>query len=123
MDYLASAPKLFRDVKANRLLVIACIETILMDLDPSASAEDVAKIFCVSNRTFFRKLRAADISFRDLCEEVKGRMAVRYLDTGEQSIASISDYMGYSDPSNFTKAFKKWMGCSPKQYRDTQIAC
>jgi AraC-like DNA-binding protein len=122
MNDFSSAPKLFRNVKANREDVIACIEAVLMELDPCASADDVARVFCVSNRTFFRKLRAADISFRDLCEEVRGKMAMGFILEGRQSIASISHCMGYSDPSNFTKAFRKWVGCSPKEYRDTLVS-
>lgn len=42
------------------------------------------------------------------------------LETSQASVSAIADMTGYSSHGYFSKAFKKYMGCSPKRYRDTK---
>ena len=117
---LRSAPVLFRDIGNHRNEIIVCIEHALArQLTNTPTAAGMAAMFCVSKRTFNRKLNAMGVSYRELQDNVKSKVARKYLLASERSITDIAAELGYADPSNFTKAFKSWQGCSPREYRAT----
>jgi AraC-like DNA-binding protein len=71
----------------------------------------------VSARTLKRQLAAHGTSFRDLLDELRRDRAIRLLDGGDAPIDTISERLGYADASNFTRAFRRWMGVSPTDWR------
>ena len=79
--------------------------------------DTIAKIFHMSSRNLQRKLFDEGTSFSELVESVRKSLAVKYLRTGQLSIIEISFRLGFKDPSNFTRAFKRWYQVSPLQYR------
>jgi AraC-like DNA-binding protein len=87
------------------------------DLKNTPKLEALASRFCVSARTFSRRLKSMGMSYRGIVEEVRRREAIDRLTNSDVSIAEISMSLGYADASNFSKAFKSWTGKSPKQYR------
>lgn len=80
-------------------------------------AERIASELCLSVRTFNRYLKNSGVSYRELQEEVRKQKASEFLLQTDKSIKSISETMGYANPSNFTKAFKAWFGMTPKEFR------
>jgi AraC-like DNA-binding protein len=81
--------------------------------------EVIADTLHVSLRSLQRKLKEEDTSFKDLLEETRQQLAVQYLRDTRRSIGEITYLLGFSEPSNFTRAFKRWTGKSPAQYRMT----
>ena len=78
--------------------------------------EDVAKSLGCSTRSLSRKLKEENTSFQETLQQVRLQFAKEYLRSGF-TIERISDLLGYSEISTFSRAFKHWTGVSPQQYR------
>jgi AraC-like DNA-binding protein len=85
--------------------------------DGIPTQESIANTLHVSLRSLQRRLKEEDTSFRDLLEETRQQLARQYLRDGQRSIGEITYLLGFTEPSNFTRAFKRWTGKSPVQYR------
>lgn len=81
-----------------------------------ASIEEVAAKLNVTPRTLQRRLRAEGVVFRELVESMRQQHARRLLAVGQKSIGQVSDLLGYSDVTNFSRAFRRWTGRSPREY-------
>lgn len=86
--------------------------------DPSI--ERVAEDLRLSPRTLRRHLDALGASFQDLLEDLRRTQAVAYLHHTEHSIEAVAQRLGYADPSNFRRAFRRWTGISPGHFRRLQ---
>jgi AraC-like DNA-binding protein len=74
----------------------------------------------ISKRTLQRRLSEFGISYRAIVERSRFRRATELLANTALPIAEISTSVGYSDPSNFTRAFRRQTGIAPQQYRQRQ---
>jgi AraC-like DNA-binding protein len=81
------------------------------------SQEGVARALNVSVRTLQRRLREEGASFRGLLERTRRDLALRYVAAGTMSLGEIAFMLGFSDPSNLTRAFRRWTGASPTVWR------
>lgn len=81
--------------------------------------EDIAKHFALSERNFQLKLEKENVSFREILEESQADFALRFLKAGSP-IAEIAYALGFSEPSAFQRAFKRWTGMTPGQARAPQ---
>ncbi|MGH8528748.1 MAG: AraC family transcriptional regulator [Nevskiales bacterium] len=79
--------------------------------------EKVAKRLCISSRTLKRKLQQHGVSFQFLLDEIRRRDSIRLLEDPSLSVEEIAQRVGYTDPANFTRAFRKWLGSPPNTYR------
>jgi AraC-like DNA-binding protein len=52
-----------------------------------------------------------------LVDATRRNLALRYIDDATRSISDITFSLGFSQPSAFTRAFKRWTGLSPTDYR------
>lgn len=77
----------------------------------------VAEKLNMTSRTLRRRLTEEGTSFQEVTGDLKYRIAREYLRTSSLPLEEISLLLGYSAPGNFTNAFKRWHGCSPRQYR------
>lgn len=82
------------------------------------SIESVACNFNVSVRTLQRKLREERISYIQIVEEVRKTLAIHYITTSPSSVKEISANLGFAEPSSFVRAFKKWLGKTPLEYKN-----
>jgi AraC-like DNA-binding protein len=71
----------------------------------------------MSAATLNRKLKAEQRSFQQIKDDLRYNKAQRLLRDTTLSVDQIADQLGYSDASNFAKAFKGWSGSSPSQFR------
>ena len=108
--YLAS----FTRVSTSRTVVGKIIEH-LPDGPPSQKA--IAEAMHVSNRTLQRKLREEGTSFLDLLQDARLSLAKKYLAQPQRSIVETAYLLGFSEPSTFSRAFKRWTGQAPVDYR------
>jgi AraC-like DNA-binding protein len=81
------------------------------------SIEHVAERLHMSDRTLKRQLAAEGTSFSTLVDEVRYRHATSLLSRTDYSLEQITDKLGYSDVANFSRAFKRWSGRSPSNWR------
>lgn len=70
-----------------------------------------------SGRSLRRHLSAAGTSYQQVLDEVRKRLALQYLETTHLPLFEIALLLGFNDPSNFRRAFRKWTGRAPNDYR------
>lgn len=88
-----------------------------MLLKGSASLVQAAQSMCMSSRTLQRKLLEAGLSWHELLDEVRHELADKYLHDSTLSIGDIAVLLGYAEPGNLTKAFRRWHGITPQEFR------
>ena len=81
----------------------------------------VAEACCVSVRTLQRHLAEIGLSYRQLTNDTRIAIAANWLKTEDVPIAEIAYNLGYSDPSNFTRAFRRQTGISPQEFRSQDV--
>ncbi len=81
-----------------------------------ATKEDVAKKLNMSPRALQIKLAKTNATFRDVVDQTRLALARGYIDSSAMSITEIAYLLGFSDTSNFCRAFKRWTGRSPRDY-------
>jgi AraC-like DNA-binding protein len=79
----------------------------------------IAKQMGMSERTLQRRLQAEGTSFNELLEEARRSIAMGYLADRKLAAYEVSFLLGYSEPATFFRAFKRWTGKTPQQYRAT----
>jgi AraC-like DNA-binding protein len=76
-----------------------------------------ARMFNLTPRTLHRRLIEEDTSYSAVLSEVRHMLAVEHLKTGKLSIQEIAYALGYTELSNFRRAFKRWEAVSPSSYQ------
>ncbi len=87
------------------------IETLLERGE--ARIERVAGDMGLSRQTLYRRLKDEGVTFEDLLDKLRHRLALRYLRQERMSVKAASYRLGFSDPAAFSRAFKRWTGASP----------
>lgn len=77
----------------------------------------IARQLGMSERTLHRRLAEEGVSYQELVDEVRKAAAGRYLDESALAIGEIAYLLGYSEPAAFHRAFKRWYGTTPEQFR------
>lgn len=97
------------------------VERVIPQLLPHGNAKtlEVARQFGVSRRTLSRSLFAEGIKFAEILEEQRAALARRYLRDRELPVSQIAWLLGYREISSFTKAFKRWTGMKPTEFRSS----
>lgn len=85
--------------------------------DGPPNLERIGKRLGMSSRTLERRLKEHGVVFRNLVSDIRCRLAVDHLKRGTQTLAEIAFLLGYSEVSAFTRAFRRWCGSTPSQYR------
>lgn len=80
--------------------------------------EELAQRLLLSRRTLRRRLLDAGSSYRTLLQDARRRDAMQLLKASDLDIQSVALRLGFSDPANFTRAFRRWFGAAPSHYRD-----
>ena len=83
--------------------------------DPSL--ERVADQLSLTPRTLQRKLHELGTSHNELLDQMRRQLAMRYLREPEMAICEVAYLLGFSESSSFHRAFKRWTGVTPKEYR------
>ena len=100
-------PELVRNVRA------ACLNAA----GGLPAMDQMAEQLHMSPRTLHRRLIAAGSSYQEILDDVRRRLAIEFLRNTDLTIEEVSERVGFSDASNFRKAFKKWTGTVPAEYR------
>lgn len=89
--------------------------------DARATIEQVADCMMFSTRKLQRLLADEGTTFQELLTSARQFMACHYLQDSTISIAQISDLLGYSSQSAFSRAFQQWYGQSPRAWLKQQV--
>ena len=84
---------------------------------PPPSLDEMASSLAMAPRTLIRHLGARGTSYRVLRDAQQYAVACRLLDDARFTIAEIGERLGYGDPANFGRAFRRQAGVTPGQYR------
>lgn len=80
----------------------------------------VAEKLRLTTRTMRRRLASEGTSYQQILSEVRYGLAQEYLANSTLPVEEIAALLGYSAPGNFTNAFKRWHGGSPREFRRQQ---
>jgi len=77
----------------------------------------VARALNVSLRTLQRRLADEDTTWSELLDQARRELALRFIGERRMSVKEATYVLGFSEPANFTRAFRRWTGRSPTEYR------
>ena len=83
---------------------------------------DVARELAMSERNLQRALRNDGTSFQKLLDEVRRDLAINHLANPATSAGQVGFLLGFSEPSAFQRAFRRWTGKAPGAFRATALA-
>lgn len=117
------ADTLLSDLDAVRTLR-AEVERALMPIlhTGEASADVLAAGMGLSRQTLYRRLKSEGVTFEEVLDGLRRRLAEAYLGNDRVSVNEIALLVGYSEPAAFSRAFKRWTGLSPRKARAARKA-
>jgi AraC-like DNA-binding protein len=111
-----STPKIQSDLNS----LSSKIQLLLQNSKPGRifGLDDCSEIFNISERHLRRTLASERTSFTEIFSRVQFLKSLHFMETGKHTILEISQMLGYTNCSNFIRAFKKWTGNTPLQYKE-----
>lgn len=104
-----------RRLEAHESVAERIRRTLMTAREQLPTIEQLADHMAMTSRTLRRHLAAAGTSYKHLLEDVRRTRAIQALQKG-MSVQQVAWELGYADPSNFARAFRKWTGHSPRYY-------
>ncbi|MCE9521287.1 MAG: AraC family transcriptional regulator [Alphaproteobacteria bacterium] len=100
----------------NAKTVRGQVEGVLIPLlhKGDVGMERVAAQLGLSRQSLYRRLKQEGVGFEQLVDDLRRRMALHYLSGKKTSVNETAYLVGFSDPSSFSRAFKRWTGKSPR---------
>jgi AraC-like DNA-binding protein len=92
-------------------------QQILGALGLVASFEEVAKALAMSPRSLRRKLEAEGTNYKNLLDQERQQIAQQLLLGSKMKLDEMAFQLGYTDTASFSRAFRRWKGCSPGEFR------
>lgn len=109
-DYLA---------KLNRSDIVMRVHSKLIERMPSGQIDEanIAATINLSQRTLQRKLKTQGVSFSVVLDTARRDLGLQYVRSSQYSLNEIAYLLGFAEPGNFSRAFRRWYGKSPSEYR------
>jgi AraC-like DNA-binding protein len=86
------------------------------------SQEDIAEFLNMSARTLQRKLLESGTTYKEILDDTRHALALAYLSAPRHSVSDVTYLLGFSAGSCFTRAFRRWTGQSPSDWRASGLA-
>ena len=101
--------------------IVNRVKTVIVEELSSCTLnkQRVADRLHMSARSLQMKLAARDTTFQEIMDTTRHTLALGYIEQSSISITEIAYLLGFSEVSNFTRAFKRWTGKSPREYRQS----
>jgi AraC-like DNA-binding protein len=92
---------------------------VMIDMLPSGGITDekIAEHLNMSERSLQRRLKEAGTTFRTILERVRKDLASTYVHDPDIELVEVAFLLGFSDQSAFSRAFKRWTGNTPSEFR------
>lgn len=99
--------------------IVQQVKVAIIDQLPSGNVTDdsVSEAIYTSKRSLQRKLNEQGTTFKTILTEVRKDLACKYIYDRNLTLTEISFMLGFSEMSSFSRAFKRWTGESPKEFR------
>lgn len=109
--------------KLDRNDVVTQVRASIIDMlcDGEPCRDQVAERLNLSVRTLQRRLSKEGTSFKVLLDDTRHELAMGYVARPDLSMGEITYLLGFSDQSNFARAFKRWTARSPLAYRQSLV--
>jgi AraC-like DNA-binding protein len=85
--------------------------------DGECSRDKVSRALGMSPSMLHLKLSQHGTNFQQLLDDTRKELAWSYVQQPTRSVTEITFLLGFTDTSNFTRAFKRWTGMSPTDFR------
>ena len=95
--------------------VRSCVAKMLVYSEPTK--QELADELKMTPRTLQRRLEEQGSSVNEIIDDTRHHLAVDFLAMDHYSVKEVAFNLGFSDPSNFARAFKRWEGVTPKEFR------
>ncbi len=109
-EYLAKNQE---DLVATRVQKYLLKHLIYGELDQTKVASGLA----MSTRILQRRLKSEGAAYSELFDECRKKLAIKLIDENKLPLSEVAIMLGFSDQSNFTRAFKRWTRQTPHQYK------
>lgn len=86
------------------------------------TAEEIAQSLHMSVRTLHRNLQQEGATFSELLNQLRQQQATNYLTNPNISISEVAFLLGFSEISSFYRAFKRWTGTTPAEFRAVNLS-
>lgn len=116
---LKMCDELLEDLESRKGAAGQVRRVLLANLGRSMSSDLVAVRLGITTRTLRRKLREEGLTFRQITDNLRTRLAEKYLRETDMTVEDIAAALSFSDAANFRHAFRRWKGQSPQQFRLT----
>jgi len=106
--------------KMNERDIRRRVHAQIIQLLPSGNCDKptIARSLNMSVRTLHNRLTQENTSYQDILVQTRHELAEQYMEQKNLSVSEIAYTLGFSDCSNFSRAFQRWTGCSPTRYRE-----
>lgn len=111
IDYLA---------RYDRDSIAMQVRSRIIELLPDGTPhqDNIANTLHLSLRSLQRRLKQEGTNFKGLLEDTRRELALHYIRETHRPIGEITFLLGFSEPSNFTRAFRRWTGMAPAEFRE-----
>lgn len=108
----------------DRQDIVARVRATLIDHLPQGepSQHFIAGELGLSQRSLQRRLAAVGVTYKAVVDDARRELALSYLSRSQTSVTEVTYLLGFSDSSSFTRAFRRWTGATPTQWRARRSA-
>ncbi len=112
------AEELLKDLERSRS-IRGRVEGLLIPIlhTGNAGIDVIASKLGLSRQTLFRRLKADGVTFEEVVDELRHKLALHYLMGKKVSVSETAYLLGFSEPAAFSRAFKRWTGSRPRTLR------
>lgn len=102
--------------------IVRQVEAQIVALLPTGecSKEKIAAQINMSSSNLQKKLKQKNTSYQEILDDLRSSLARQYIEQKSMSISEITYRLGFSDTSNFSRAFRRWTGYSPSSCRENK---
>ncbi|NQX90053.1 MAG: helix-turn-helix domain-containing protein [Halioglobus sp.] len=118
--FLQQCEEILNGMEAAESITAKVRQLLVVSTAGFPDSATVAQQMNMSERTLRRRLQGESTSFRAVLDDVRNVLAQRYLAETGLEVIDIAHLVGYSEPENFYRAFVRWNGVTPAQYRRWQ---
>ena len=97
-------------------LYLIFLDRIINNCKNPFDISEVSSLLCVSERTLYRRLEKNDSSYLKVKDDFRKEYAIYLLRLGKYNIYTISTILNFNSSSAFIQSFKRWYGCTPREW-------
>jgi AraC-like DNA-binding protein len=118
--YDGARPRITVDGRSTTAHVRGLFHDALRNKVAVPDLEHAAKKMGISGRTLQRRLAEEGTSFQGMRESARQDLARVYIDEPRLTVGEVAFLLGYPEVTHFTRAFRRWTGMTPKEFRRTR---